>query len=389
MKNEVARKTDRSDPLGNAGQAHHRAYWLCQLGGWGAFLAINAAAYSIIDRREAVRAPLLDCLLFCFYCAVSIYITHRLRRHVSRWLELGWFQLLIRLLPALLLAALFSTVAIILGFLLTAVATEDSQRLLSTQRLAANSFIICVNTLILLATWIVIYCWIKNARSRREGQVEILRLTAQNREAEFRALKAQVNPHFLFNSLNSLRALISENPDEAIGMVTKLANIFRYSLNSVKSVTVSLQDEIRMVSDYLSLEQIRLQERLVVRWDIPDVVLANAPPVPPLILQTLAENAVKHGISPRRTGGEIAIGASIDQRGLCLRVSNPGQIDSGVARLEGSTGLGLELTRQRLHHLYGTQAYLELSTEAEQVVALAVIPLSNHSAAAPQDGVTA
>jgi sensor histidine kinase YesM len=117
------------------------------------------------------------------------------------------------------------------------------------------------------------------------------------KEAELRALKSQVNPHFIFNSLNSLRALIDEDPARARMAVTQLANLLRYSLQSGQLETVPFEDELDVVNDYLALEQVRHEERLRLRLDIAPEALQL--PIPPMLLQTLVENAVKYGISPR------------------------------------------------------------------------------------------
>jgi sensor histidine kinase YesM len=196
-------------------------------------------------------------------------------------------------------------------------------------------------------------------------QIEHLRLVANVKEAELRALKSQVNPHFLFNSLNSLRALIDEDAPRAREAVTRLANILRYSLQSGQVETVSLKDELQAVEDYLALEQIRHEERLLVRWDVADE--ARLQPVPPMLLQTLVENAVKYGISARREGGLVAISAQIENSILRIRVSNPGELTSPAnaasAKAGSSTGVGLRNASERLKLLYGDHAVLRLFSE--------------------------
>jgi LytS/YehU family sensor histidine kinase len=184
-----------------------------------------------------------------------------------------------------------------------------------------------------------------------------------------------VNPHFIFNSLNSLRALIDEDPARARQSVTQLANLLRYSLQSGQQETVPFEDELRVVNDYLSLEQVRHEERLRVRLDIaPETLLL---PVPPMLLQTLVENAVKYGISTRPEGGEIAIIARCEGGALRLTVTNPGEVATAATTARAtSTGLGLHNAAERLRLLFGERATLQLWAETPSlVVAEAVLPL--------------
>ena len=213
----------------------------------------------------------------------------------------------------------------------------------------------------------------------RRSEVERAQLAATVKESELRALKSQVNPHFIFNSLNSLRALIDEDPARARQSVTQLANLLRYSLQSGQLETVPFEDELRVVNDYLALEQVRHEERLRVRLDISPETLTL--PIPPMLLQTLVENAVKYGISTQPEGGEIAIIARRENDSLKLRVMNPGALAetagaSARSRSAASTGVGLKNAANRLRLLFGERATLQLRAESPVlVVAEAILPL--------------
>jgi sensor histidine kinase YesM len=235
----------------------------------------------------------------------------------------------------------------------------------------------------LLLGWQCIYFFYHILDRVQRMQLEQLRLAANVKEAELRALKSQVNPHFLFNSLNSLRALIDEDAPRAREAVTRLANILRYSLQSGQLETVLLKDELRAVEDYLALEQIRHEERLMVHWEIADQ--ARDQPIPPMLLQTLVENAVKYGISTRRDGGVITISARIETSILHIRVSNPGDLTSPAneasAKAGSSTGVGLRNASERLRLLYGDKATLRLIAEpAGCVTASVAVPFKSVSA---------
>jgi LytS/YehU family sensor histidine kinase len=233
-----------------------------------------------------------------------------------------------------------------------------------------------LNGTITLAGWHCLYFFYHLYGRLNRSEIERLRLVSSVKEAELRALKAQVNPHFIFNSLNSLRALIDEDPARARQSVTQLANLLRYSLQSGQLETVPFEDELRVVNDYLALEQVRHEERLQLRFDIAPDTLAL--PVPPMLLQTLVENAVKYGISTRAEGGEIAVIARCENGALRLRVTNPGELSAALGKkLSGSTGVGLRNAAERLRLLFGAGATLQLRAETPAlVVAEAVLPLA-------------
>ena len=239
-----------------------------------------------------------------------------------------------------------------------------------------------LNGLILLCGWWCVYFFYHLFDRFNRLQIEQLRLATHVKEAELRALKSQVNPHFIFNALNSLRALIEEDPRRARQAVTQLANLLRYSLQSGQLETVPFEDELRVVNDYLALEQVRHEERLRLRLDVAPETLQL--PIPPLLLQTLVENAVKYGISMRPEGGEIAIIARREHGSLRLQVTNPGVLASAPARVRPpgeSTGLGLANAAHRLRLLFGDRASLQLRVGLPgHVVAEAIIPLPAASA---------
>jgi LytS/YehU family sensor histidine kinase len=244
-----------------------------------------------------------------------------------------------------------------------------------------------INGVSLLVGWMCIYFIYHLFDRFNRSEVERAHLTATVKEAELRALKSQVNPHFIFNSLNSLRALIDEDPPRARQAVTQLANLLRYSLQSGQLETVPFEDELRVVNDYLALEQVRHEDRLRLRLDVAPETLSL--PVPPMLLQTLVENAVKYGISALPEGGEISIVARREGGELRVQVTNPGSLlaseekQNRLARAGGaSTGVGLRNAADRLRLLFGEKATLQLRAQAPgTVVAEARIPLGAAHAA--------
>jgi sensor histidine kinase YesM len=353
-----------TDSPAKAQRAKERLYVFCQLIGWGSFLGMQlyfSKAFSEgLDRGGRNQSS--ELCMQVMVILLGLILTHYARSFITRW---GWKQMgWLALVPRILL------MAGVLSFIWSAVGFGYSYGLLklpwpSKYSVGTIFFFSWFNGAGLLGGWQCIYFFYHILNRVQRMQVEQLRLAANVKEAELRALKSQVNPHFLFNSLNSLRALIDEDAPRAREAVTRLANILRYSLQSGQVETVLLKEELSVVEDYLALEQIRHEERLHVKWDIADQ--ARLQPVPPMLLQTLVENAVKYGISTRRDGGVITISARIEDSILDIRVSNPGELASpsnlASAKAGSSTGVGLRNASERLKLLYGEQAILRLLAE--------------------------
>ncbi|HEY9260665.1 sensor histidine kinase [Chitinophaga sp.] len=218
--------------------------------------------------------------------------------------------------------------------------------------------------------WMIYYIWHYIERNRG-SQVDQLKLETTVKELELKTIKAQLNPHFIFNALNSIRALVDENPQRARTAITELSNILRSSMQTEKAETVSLENELNIVKDYLALEHIRFEERLNVRYEIdPDTLELQ---VPPMMLQTLVENAIKHGISRIIKGGSVCINSSLKGMQHVITIENTGQI---VENSINGHGFGLQSTRQRLSLLFGNRASFEIRNKDEQTVeATVVMPL--------------
>jgi LytS/YehU family sensor histidine kinase len=341
-------------------KGRNAAYWTCQVLGWGAYSAIAlwATARQIGWRPSLVTGY----LLYFFY---SIALTHLLRREIQRrqWLGLPLSRALPRLAGASVLVGTVQT------FLVVAVsrALEGQLGVLGQLRnvLGALGGINSVT-----AGWTVLYVAITSTRRYREARHHTLQLQLALREAELRALEAQVNPHFLFNCLNAIRGLITEDAARAQDMITRLANILRYNLQRDRPHTVPLAKEVEIVSDYLALEKIRFEDRLRVQLDISPA--AAEVPVPAMLLQTLVENALKHGLADLPLGGELSVRAAVGPEGLVIEVENSGEL---AEPRPDSTQVGLSNARERLRVLYGGRASLQLAKrEGGRVAATVLIP---------------
>ncbi|HEV2445530.1 MAG TPA: histidine kinase, partial [Candidatus Sulfopaludibacter sp.] len=181
-------------------------------------------------------------------------------------------------------------------------------------------------------------------------------LQQQLSDAELRALRAQINPHFLFNSLNTIADLIVRNPARAEAMTLRLASVFRHVLAHSARPLTPLGDEIEFLRTYLHIEEARFGDRLTVEIDVaPDVARQ---PLPSLILQPLVENALKHGLAPKPEAGRLWISARAENGQVCVRVEDDG-MGPGAAR-GNSPGLGLANVAERLATLYQDRASVTL-----------------------------
>jgi len=181
-----------------------------------------------------------------------------------------------------------------------------------------------------------------------------------------------MNPHFLFNALNTVRALIADNPQAAQVAVTRFANTLRYALSAGQQETVPLARELEVVRDYLDIEALRLEDRLRVEYEITEE--AGTVGIPTMLLQTLVENAIKHGIAELPGGGHVRVEAAVREGSLALAVSN--SRPAGRGRADGGTGLRNSAERLRLIFGAGASVALDLSRPDVAVarVRLPIVP---------------
>jgi two-component system, LytTR family, sensor kinase len=225
------------------------------------------------------------------------------------------------------------------------------------------------NNFFLIALWVLVYAMYHYIRQNRNNQIDKLKLEAVVKSLELKTIKSHINPHFIFNALNSIRALVDENPTRARTAITELSNILRSSLQAEKQETVNLEQELDIVNDYLALEQMRFEERLQIELYIDQETLVE--PVPPMMLQTLVENAIKHGISKQETGGKIIIYSKYINNTHELRVVNSGNLME--SKKGNETGFGIKSTQDRLNLLFQEHARFEIKQLPDNMVESKII----------------
>ncbi|NLR61583.1 histidine kinase [Chitinophaga polysaccharea] len=333
-------------------------YWWCQMLGWSAYFALNWFYYYTLDKSVVQLSDFINLLIFI---ALGILATHLFRTLINKrnWVTYNSERQI--LLFFAMVAGTSVTVYISYNSLMYFVYKYKQEDLV---RALISPFVIS------FIWWMIYYIWHYIERNR-SSQVDQLKLETTVKELELKTIKAQLNPHFIFNALNSIRALVDENPQRARTAITELSNILRSSMQSEKAETVSLENELNIVKDYLALEHIRFEERLNVQYDIdPDTLELQ---VPPMMLQTLVENAIKHGISRIISGGSVYINSSLKGMQHVITIENTGQI---IENSINGHGFGLQSTRQRLGLLFGSRASFEIRNKDEHTVeATVVMPL--------------
>jgi two-component system, LytTR family, sensor kinase len=202
-------------------------------------------------------------------------------------------------------------------------------------------------------------------RRYREGQLRTLQLEAQLSQAQLQALKMQLHPHFLFNTLHSISALLSEDTDSARTMITRLGDFLRLTLENAGTQEVTLKQEMEFLKCYLEIERIRFQDRLQTHLDVSPQALDAK--VPNLILQPIVENAIRHGVVSRSTPGLVEIQAKPQNGTLRIQVrdNGPGLPEHRTSESLFKKGLGLVNTETRLQRLYGMAHVFDLTNDPE------------------------
>ena len=336
-------------------------YWICQLTGWSLYILVNSLFFGLSsDSRYR------DYLIYFLLLPVGIGLSHLYRLFIKR------LKLISARIPLQLAAILlFSLVKGFLFFLVfIALARLSGLFIAELGPVEISEYVLNFTAIFFL--WNMLYFGFQYFMNYKHSEIRALQHLAASRESELRFLKAQLNPHFIFNCMNSIRALIDENPLKAKSAVTMLSNILRTTLQIDKSREIALEEELALVRDYLELEKIRFEERLNYEINVDPPVLRVL--VPPFIIQSQVENAVKHGISRLPGKGLIRIGSERLNGVLKVRVSNTGNMSTK----HPLTGVGLMNSMQRLELLYGDKASIRVEEKNDEVIVEISIPIKQY-----------
>lgn len=334
-------------------------FWSAQSTGWLFYLSL-LLLYNYSDDNFSWRS---------FISAISICLVGFVISSLMRlfFIKLNWHRkpfknLILRItLSSLAFAFLFHAIITIVSFLVL-----DNSEIGFTANLEMQIQVI-LNWALLLLFWSLLFFTSNYFLNYRTEQIRTAKLEAENKVFEVQQLKSQLNPHFLFNALNSIKALITEDPNQARNAINKLSNLLRRTLNTSGETLINIEEELDLVESYLALEKIRFEERL--NYSIANDEPCNLRKIPPLMLQTLVENAVKHGIDKTLHGGEIKINIQDKTKTTEINITNPGTLGNAKNK-----GIGVENTRRRLRLMFNDKASLTLTNSPEGVSTTITLP---------------
>jgi len=337
-----------------------KLYWFFQILGWLVYVVIVGVFNILIGNH--LTSELVFSLLAIFLIVLAIAHTYRLII-----VKLNWMRFNIpRLIPRILIGTI---VCGILVYILKSVIIEWIIAENPYQFNWKDAFPSIISWTLLFLIWSLLYFLFHYVNNYKKEEIKNLRWQAAKNEIELNKLKSQLNPHFIFNSMNSIRALVDEEPQSAKDAITQLSNVLRNSLLMGKKKLIPLADEMKLLDDYLSLEKTRFEERLTIKRKIAESTESFL--VPPLMIQTLVENGIKHGTSKLPEGGVIEIVSGLEKDALKITISNSGFYDESKPT---ETGFGIVNTVQRLQLLYGNKAEFLIYNENNIVKTELTIP---------------
>jgi two-component system, LytTR family, sensor histidine kinase AlgZ len=327
-----------------------RTWFAGYLALWGFFALMLAGLLRIpglLAWRDALLIALPLCFFYAFVCLTPWYMCRQVpaRRTLWMWTAINQFG------AAVLASAIWVEIARLMAFLLNV-----------TAQLHPEIPHLVVVALLLYSLSVALHYVLYAVQQSREAQI-------QAREAELRALKAQINPHFLFNSLNSITALVGTDPARAREMCIRLSDFLRNTLGLGERESISWREELQLARTYLDVEQVRYGARLRVEMNVEEACADCM--IPPLVLQPLIENAVKHGIATMVDGGTIKVEGRVIDGILEVSVENGFDPDSPTPRRHG---LGLRNVRSRLETRFGPEATLTAQAIKNQFRAEMILP---------------
>lgn len=341
-------------------------FWLLQLLGWG-FINI----FSIVFLNKLGAAFVVFSVITGLF--IGILTTSLLRIYLKKNVHFDSFTVveIAKVIGAVLGAAVvYGGLNYAFGYAYGKLGPELNDIEHEILKSFDNIWILVFNSLFMMGVWTVCYLVIKLLLKLNKNRLERLELNTTLKQAQLNTLKGQINPHFMFNSLNNIRGLMLEDVEKSREMLTKLSEMLRYSLTKNNIDAIALEEELEMVDNYIALSKIQFEERLQFEKIIDKTT--EQVQIPPMIIQLLVENAAKHGISNLKGGGTIRLESRKNGAHLCIDVTNSGKLKMD----KDSTQLGLKNIKQRLRLLYGDKASFQLSELENEVLASIKIPLS-------------
>ncbi|WP_395373659.1 sensor histidine kinase [Marinicella sp. W31] len=337
-----------------------KSFWILTLLGWGAFALAN------FIQRQSLKVESLEIGLVSVFsllvvntilCFVFRELIHRFgwldARNTWIWFKVFFSSVVFGFMSAFLMILVLSSYLVLMGYM--------SRLIFPMANVYGNSTV----TSLLMFLWAALYISINYVAQLRAAELQL-------KESQLNILSGQLNPHFLFNGLNNIRGLMLENVEKSRHMLTALADILRYALRSNKNTLQRLRDEIEIVRSYVDLASIQYEERLRYEEQIETELMEYY--IPPMMIQLLVENALKHGIDRSPDGGALVVKVFNREDELHIQVCNPGQLNDEKS-CDKNTGLGLKNIRQRLQLMFADNAGLSMHEKDGTVWVEVYMPL--------------
>ena len=322
-------------------------YWIVQIVAWGVLCGIIGIAAFIQGEFNFQTV----------FKLIELYLLLLLFSNSIRWIFIKRNWLNLKLAPLIPRVMTFSFV---LSTLLMLITNLSNFIFYEEKWITLSEFLVNVILYSLfLIMWSAVYLSYHLLQKSRLQEINNLKLQAIQTKNELKTLRDQLNPHFLFNSLNSIRALIEIEPITAKSAITTLSSLLRNSLLLGKKSFISLKEEMQLVEEYLKLEKIRYEERL--SYTLINEVKKTLY-IPPFLVQSMVENAIKHGISKKIKGGKINVNISFNDNNLILEVINDGEFNDNK-----NSGIGIKNTKRRLEIIYGQTAGFKIDNKKNKV----------------------
>lgn len=352
-----------------------KQFWLYHGLGLAAFVLVNIG--TLFLRPQPTFANLIASLLLLPILFTFAVLGFRWLRKTNRFFNASTTKLI----PLVIIYAII-TAFIVVTIMAATLMPFFWQDIVNAMQLAGNyksplqviyTSIIggTISVGLLVVLWVFMYVSIIENRQKKQTELTNLRLQNSLKEAKLSSLTNQLKPHFIFNALNNVRFMIHENPGHADNMITALSDILRYSLTSGEKEKVTLSEELEVTQRYIDIVKLQYEDKLQFTKNISSDVMHYL--IPPMSIQILVENAIKHGLEHIKSGCELSINLEQTATQITITVKNP-MPTSTIENNANSTGSGLKNIRKRLQLLYGDNAELLTDQDALEYVAILTLP---------------
>ncbi len=333
-------------------------FWIVQITGWFALDASIFLNSGVLSNEYLWYSYIVSSI-------VGILFTGAFRWYLKRYVAVDWYgesDVLHLLLAICVCVMMFFGLFYLIEYVYELFWERTAKEIEYLKQFTGIGFTL-FSTAIYIVGWTLIYYSVKIYMQRHQYKAEQFELRTTLKEAQLNTLKGQVNPHFMFNSLNNIRGLMLEDVDKSREMIDKLSEMLQFALSNNTVDAITLTKELEMVENYIALSKIQMEDRLSFKMDIAPETLNVQ--IPPMIIQLLVENSAKHGIANLKDGGTIRLTTQTVNKELLITVSNTGKLQIS----KDSTQLGLKNIKQRLRLMYGKKASFSLKELDGEVVA--------------------